>query len=176
MKTILRSALLLATAAAALAAAPAAGLADYLADRLVVAREGALVAAPKDALAGRKYLAFYFSAEWCAPCKQFTPKLVAFYDALGAKRREIEFVFISSDRSEAEMQRYIAHTGFTFPALAWAQIKTSRRVTNYGGAGIPCLVVVDAASGKVLLDTFDGPIFRGPYVVLDELKALLARG
>ena len=35
-----------------------------------------------------KYIAIYFSAKWCGPCKQFTPKLVDFYNKIDKNNSE----------------------------------------------------------------------------------------
>ncbi len=34
----------------------------------------------REALAGKKIVAFYFSAHWCPPCRGFTPVLKKFYE------------------------------------------------------------------------------------------------
>ena len=50
---------------------------------------------PTSSLAG-KVVGLYFSAEWCPPCKAFTPELVKLRDSASDK---FEVVFVSSDRS-----------------------------------------------------------------------------
>jgi len=59
------------------------------------------------ALAG-KYLALYFSAHWCPPCQRFTPELAKFYEA-NAKNLNLEIVFVSRDKNNAEFKKYFEH-------------------------------------------------------------------
>jgi nucleoredoxin len=141
-------------------------------DRLVRLRDGVIAPLPPGSLAGKAYVALYFSAEWCAPCKKFTPLLVEYYNQVSKERSDFEVIYVSQDRSLEQMTRYMAQSGFRFPAIAWDKVKASKRITNYSGQGIPCLILLDA-EGRVLHDTFDGPNYRGPYVVLDEIKARL---
>jgi nucleoredoxin len=55
---------------------------------------------------GDKYVGIYFSAHWCGPCRQFTPKLKAAYESLRARGIDFEVIFVSSDRSEEEFTNY----------------------------------------------------------------------
>jgi len=57
----------------------------------------------KDVLAGKKAVAFYFSAHWCPPCRNFTPVLKKFYEEV---QEDLEVVFVSADRSKADMESY----------------------------------------------------------------------
>ena len=52
-----------------------------------------------DALSG-KTVGIYFSAHWCPPCRGFTPKLAEAYQKLKANGKELEIVFVSSDRDQ----------------------------------------------------------------------------
>ena len=35
-----------------------------------------------EALEGKKFVGFYFSAHWCPPCRGFTPVLKDFYEVI----------------------------------------------------------------------------------------------
>lgn len=61
----------------------------------------------------KKAVLLYFSAHWCPPCRAFTPVLAEGYRRTW-KEKGIEFVFVSSDKSEAEFKEYFA----TMPWLA----------------------------------------------------------
>jgi nucleoredoxin len=59
-----------------------------------------------ESLNGKEIVALYFSAHWCPPCKQFTPKLADVYNDLIKSQKSFEIVFVSSDRSEEEFYEY----------------------------------------------------------------------
>ena len=50
----------------------------------------------------------YFSAHWCGPCRNFTPKLVTFLTMLEEEGVRLPVVFGSSDKDEASFQSYFA--------------------------------------------------------------------
>ncbi|KAF2899802.1 hypothetical protein ILUMI_06384, partial [Ignelater luminosus] len=41
---------------------------------------------------------FYFSANWCPPCRAFTPQLAEVYRLLRKREPGFEIIFVSSDR------------------------------------------------------------------------------
>jgi nucleoredoxin len=41
---------------------------------------------------------FYFSANWCPPCRAFTPQLAEVYRVIRKREPGFEIVFVSSDR------------------------------------------------------------------------------
>lgn len=139
---------------------------------LVRFENGALQPLDPARLAGVKFFALYFSASWCGPCRQFTPELVDAYGKIRAQHPEFELVFVSNDRSAADMQGYMRDDHMAWPALRYDAIGSSRDVTRYAGPGIPCLVLVDA-NGKVLSDSFRGGGYVGPDLVLDETWRIL---
>ena len=59
-----------------------------------------------ESLAKTKYVAVYFSAHWCGPCRQFTPELVKFTKE-NRKDGNFEVVFISLDTSDKAMLEYM---------------------------------------------------------------------
>jgi nucleoredoxin len=94
---------------------------------------------PPNLLEG-KYVFLYFSAHWCGPCQQFTPRLVEWYNQLKASRDDFELIFCSSDRSNNEFNDYFA----TMPwvALPFGSDKKSELSRILGVQGIPTLVIV----------------------------------
>ena len=98
-----------------------------------------------------KMVAFYFSASWCGPCKAFTPKLVKFYKQV-AKKKNIEIVFVSSDRNDEAMKSYMK--SYKMP---WLAIPFNEKSRNAFGKemqvrGIPTLIVFDE-NGKMITNT-----------------------
>lgn len=140
---------------------------------LVTLRDGELVKAADANLSGKEYVALYYSAHWCPPCRTFTPTLAEFYDNARKKHPEFELVLISSDRSEEDMQEYLAWGKMNFPALAYAK-RRDASVTQHGATGIPYLVVLDR-EGNQVLGKKPGEDWKSPGVVLEEFKALLAK-
>jgi len=129
--------------------------------------EGMVVSA--DSLLDTDYLLIYFSAHWCPPCRQFTPKLVNFYNSYG-ENRPFDLVFVSSDRSEKDMFAYMRETKMPWPAMQFKGAASSRISKHYAGSGIPCLVLI-SPSGKVLADSFQGSRYVGTQSVLNYLKS-----
>lgn len=140
--------------------------------KLVRWENGALKPHDQSRLAGVKFFALYFSASWCGPCRQFTPELVDAYGKIRAQYPEFELVFVSNDRSAADMQGYMSGDHMAWPAVRYDAIRNSRDITRYAGDGIPCLVLVDA-EGKVLSDSFRGGGYVGPDAVLDDTWKIL---
>eukprot|EP00903_Cladosiphon_okamuranus_P008316 g8000.t1 len=93
-----------------------------------------------DALEGKK-LALYFSASWCAPCKQFTPILKSVYNQLQKDGKPFELVFVSSDKSQEEFSSYMGD-------MPWLSVpydgKTRGTIAQLlGVTALPTLLVFD---------------------------------
>ena len=160
------------SAPARVAHAPANALERALEGRLVTIEQGAPRAFDLARLAGVKFYALYFSASWCAPCREFTPGLVDAYAKIRELYPEFEVVLVNRDRSPAEMTAYMRDDQMTWPALRWDTIEGAREITRYGGDGIPCLVLVDE-NGKVLSDSYRWGRYVGPNTVLDDTWKIL---
>jgi nucleoredoxin len=123
-------------------------------------------------LANAKYYAIYYSAGWCAPCRAFTPDLVKWYKRNKSKHPDFELIFVSSDRSEEDMAKYMKEDDMPWPALAYSKKGSNRELTKYAGPGIPCLVFLDD-SGKVLANSYEGGTYVGPRKVLEQMDKTL---
>ncbi|CAF1301837.1 unnamed protein product [Adineta ricciae] len=96
----------------------------------------------------RKIIGLYFSAHWCPPCQNFTPKLAAFYQAY-AREKNFEIIFLSSDYDEASSYYYYQH-------MPWLRLdyrdrqKKQELESKYGVNGIPALILLDGTTGDVV--------------------------
>jgi nucleoredoxin len=107
-----------------------------------------------------KVLGLYFSASWCPPCHAFTPKLVECYNALKAAGKDFEVVFVSSDKSMAEWQKY-------FESMPWLSIpqgdKRKEQLSKmFDVEGIPTFALVDAETGKTISANARGGVMSDP--------------
>lgn len=130
-------------------------------------------AVPQTELQAKDYYAIYYSAHWCPPCRRFTPKLVDFYEKASREHNNFEIIFVSSDRSEDDMESYMDEADMPWLALEFEKKKQTKELTKYAGGGIPCLVLVDQ-NGNILSDSYVNGKYVGPTRVMDYLKETLA--
>ena len=112
----------------------------------LINREGASIDT-EEALKGKK-VAIYFSAHWCGPCRNFTPKLVKLYNET-AQAANIEIVFISSDRSAEKMAEYMKSESMPWLAGPFDSEKRALLKQEYQNRFIPRLLVLDE-NGKII--------------------------
>jgi nucleoredoxin len=142
---------------------------QFLKGDLIQLHNGALGRADETALANKKLIAFYFSAEWCVPCRKFTPQLVDYYKRVAPEHPEFEVVFYSSDRSLFAMEKYMRDQNMPWPAIDFSKLKEKEVLRENAGDGIPSLVLVDA-SGRMISSSQN----VGPQKVLTDLDAIFA--
>jgi len=141
----------------------------------LVALEGKkLVPFDSSSLAAKKFLAVYYSASWCGPCRAFTPDLVKWYKRNRSKSELFELVFVSADRSADQMAEYMTDDKMPWPALEFASIKMGNPIVGKGGLGIPSLVIFDAA-GKPVAESYVNGDYVGPRKVLEDFEKLLKK-
>jgi len=107
-------------------------------------------------LAGKKVIGVYFSADWCGPCRQFTPELVAFYDKMNARRGkkdQFEIVWVSRCRDVNSFGQYFTH-------MKWLALPPEEAMGKRGQMlgdllkvkGIPHLVLLDELGNVITYD------------------------
>jgi thiol-disulfide isomerase/thioredoxin len=120
----------------------AAALRDHFGDKLLNA-----ASQPVDlATLQGKAVGIYFSAQWCGPCKAFTPELVKFRDA---HQDKFEVVFVSSDHSEEAKAEYIKEAGMKWLTVPFKSDVGETLDKRYEVKGIPTLVILKS-TGELL--------------------------
>ena len=138
--------------------------------KLVGVRDGVVDALASDHLSGTKAIAVYFSASWCGPCRQFTPQLVKAYHEIKARHPEFEIIFVSADRDERSMKRYMTDANMPWAALRYSDVRRAHPLATYRESGIPNLVFIDR-QGRVLSKSFDHQgNYLGPQKVLADIR------
>lgn len=123
-----------------------------------------------ESIAKARYVAVYFSAHWCPPCRAFTPKLVEFTNT-HRKDGNFDVIFVSSDRDAASMYGYMTETKMPWNGILNRDGKVPAGIGD-GITGIPHLRVFDA-TGKIVVDTdYDNQVY--PATVLEKIKDLIA--
>ena len=142
---------------------------DVISKYLVTPEGGKLSAYHKGAT-NPKYVAIYYSAHWCPPCRAFTPKLVEWYKEFKPKHADFELVFASSDKSEEAQIEYMKETGMPWPAMKFGTSK-GPEVGKYAASGIPYLVLIDQ-NGKDLTGQKDNE-WQHPEGVLPKIEEIV---
>lgn len=114
-----------------------ASLDDLLCGSPLVNRQGKRLSL-EDAIGDAEYVAIYFSAHWCPPCRSFTPRLANWFTA-NAARHNTRLIFASRDNSAAEFQEYFNEMPWDLAFPLKSQIVTSL-MNMWGIQGIPTLV------------------------------------
>ena len=150
-----------------------AAISEFLKSDLIQVRNGAAAHVDETALANKKLIVFYFSAEWCGPCRKFTPQLVDYYKRVAPEHPEFEIVFYSSDKSQYAMEKYMRDENMPWLAIDFSKLKDKAVLKNNAGDGIPSLVLVDP-TGNVISSSYSGGQNRGPQQVLADLDSIFA--
>ena len=149
-------------------------LATSLRGKLVTGRDGSLQPCADTALNGKMLFALYFAADTPA-CRQFTPRLAAFYQDFEPKHPAFEIVFISEDRSADAMASHLRQVTMPWPALSYPVKAQVPDLVKLGQGTLPRLVLVDGES-RVVSDSYVEGKYVGPQHVLDDLTRLATAG
>lgn len=98
-------------------------------------------------LADKRHVCIFFSAQWCAPCRSFTPVAVAKYKEV-IQTGELEVVFVSSDRDQPTFDRYCSEMPWLSLPFADRERKDALALL-FNVRGIPTMVRLDGRTGEV---------------------------
>lgn len=80
-------------------------------------------------------IGFYFSAHWCPPCREFTPKLVEIYEKCSEElKNKFRLVFVSCDQDEQAFKEY--HSTMNFLALPFQHSSIIKSYFQYQGQSL----------------------------------------
>ncbi|KAK9876013.1 hypothetical protein WA026_011130 [Henosepilachna vigintioctopunctata] len=103
----------------------------------------------KDIPAGIK--GFYFSANWCPPCRAFTPQLSDMYKLVRKKEPNFEIIFISSDRSPQSFNTIVETMPWLVVPFQQSAVR-AELAQLYGIRGIPTLLLLDTNGHVITMD------------------------
>jgi thiol-disulfide isomerase/thioredoxin len=99
----------------------------------------------EDYILEKPYLLLYFSAEWCPPCRRFSPLLSDF--AL-KNADDLNVLFCSHDSSEQSMQSFAKGKHFGVLPFQHPSLQTLNQVL--GITMLPSVIVIDSKTGKTI--------------------------
>ncbi len=96
-------------------------------------------------------IAIYFSAQWCPPCRAFTPRLVDAYNEAKEGGAAVEVIFVSSDRDEDSMVKYMEDYGMEWLAVPFDGPRRELG-EKFSVRGIPSLFILDGEGNIINAD------------------------
>ena len=122
-----------------------------------------------------EYVALYFSAHWCPPCRYFTPVLTEIYKKL-LEKGDFEIVFISADHDEKSFEEY--HHTMPWLALPFSDENTRKKLNQaFQVDGILRLVFLDkegkaiTTEGVEIIEEYGAEGYPFTAERIDELRA-----
>lgn len=107
-----------------------------------------------------KFIALYFSAHWCGPCRGFTPKLAAYYKRRKEQgHQDFEVIFCSADRDARSFADYFAEMPWL--ALPFEDSRIKKLGSRFGVDGYPTVILIDP-EGKVITTSARGNFESDP--------------
>ncbi|MEM0896733.1 MAG: thioredoxin-like domain-containing protein [Verrucomicrobiota bacterium] len=141
-------------------------------ERLVKPKADGFEACEPGTLRSKDFVVLYFSAHWDHRSKEATPELVEFYEQARKKHENFEIVFISSDKDEKEMLRFMNGYRMPWVALNFEKQRDVDGLVKHAGRAIPSVAVLDA-EGKLVAHSFEKGKYQGVLKPVEAMKRLL---
>merc|ERR1719240_887739 len=119
-------------------------------------------------VSGCDIVCLYFSGSWCPPCRAFTPVLNEAYKEMKSQGKNVEMVFISSDKTQEAHDAYYGKMDFCQMQFGDAKIQALKQ--QFGISGIPALVVLKK-DGSVVNKNGRGDVQNGGASAFDTWMA-----
>uniref|UniRef100_A0A914CEK2 Thioredoxin domain-containing protein n=1 Tax=Acrobeloides nanus TaxID=290746 RepID=A0A914CEK2_9BILA len=119
-----------------------------------------------------KVIGLYFSGYWCPPSRDFTPILRDFYNQL-AYTNNFEIVFVSSDRTDYEMQYYLNELHGNWLYIPFGNLDIQTLSTLYNVNSIPTLFIIKPNGDIIAYNGRDQVQSIPPQMALEMWKAYL---
>lgn len=91
-----------------------------------------------------------FWATWCGPCRRELPNVVSAYQKYHDKGFEVVSVSLDESGQGPQVLQFMQQNGMTWPQIYDGGFWKAAVAVEYGVQSIPCPVVVDGDSGKIL--------------------------
>ena len=112
-----------------------------------------------------------FWATWCGPCRNELPNVVAAYQKYHSKGFEIVSVSLDEPGVGPDVLQFMKDNNMTWPQIYDGGYWQAAVAVEYGVRAIPCPVVVDGDTGKILAVGVDALGHRLDNVVETALAA-----
>ena len=97
-----------------------------------------------------KVVLLNFWATWCGPCKKELPNVVAAYQKYHDKGFEVVSVSLDVAQQGPQLLQFVHDNNMTWPQIYDGGYWKAAVATEYGVRSIPCPIIVDGDSGKIL--------------------------
>ena len=112
-----------------------------------------------------------FWATWCGPCCEELPNVVATYQKYHDKGFDIVSVSLDAPGNGPDLLQFMKEHNMTWPQIYDGGYWKAAVAVEYGVQAIPCPVVVDGDTGKILAVGVDALGHRLDEVVSSALAA-----
>ncbi|MGH8023416.1 MAG: TlpA family protein disulfide reductase [Limisphaerales bacterium] len=112
-----------------------------------------------------------FWATWCGPCRHELPNVVAAYQKYHDKGLDVVSVSLDLPGQGPQLLQFMRDNNMTWPQIYDGGYWKAAVAVEYGVRAIPCPVVVDGNTGKILAVGVDAVGHRFDKVVESALAA-----